>query len=267
MVNVDFEWFDPNAEVDFHGLKTLLRQLLDIDNQLFDLSELADLILSQPLLGSTVKVDGQETDPYAFLTVLNLETHKVGFPSSFLCGALLTLPAQDKKVIRDLHAYLSKKAPSLLPAAPAQIGLILSERFINVPHEIVPPMYTMLQEEIQWAVEEKEPYAFTHYLVLSKAYSEVASSLPAVGQPPSKKKKAPKANDETFYFHPEDEVLHQHAVGHVSFEYDTPVDEGASDSKRAFQEMGVKPQGHVTLIEAAKFADAVEAVKSFLNGQ
>ena len=77
MVNVDFEWFDPNPEVDFHGLKTLLRQLLDVDNQLFDLSELADLILSQPLLGSTVKVDGSETDPYAFLTVLNLETHKV----------------------------------------------------------------------------------------------------------------------------------------------------------------------------------------------
>lgn len=77
MVNVDFEWFDPNPEVDFHGLKTLLRQLLDVDNQLFDLSELADLILSQPLLGSTVKVDGNETDPYAFLTVLNLETHKV----------------------------------------------------------------------------------------------------------------------------------------------------------------------------------------------
>jgi hypothetical protein len=77
MVNVDFEWFDPQPEVDFHGLKTLLRQLLDVDSQLFDLSELTDLILSQPLLGSTVKVDGNETDPYAFLSVLNLETHKV----------------------------------------------------------------------------------------------------------------------------------------------------------------------------------------------
>lgn len=77
MVNVDFEWFDPQPAVDFHGLKTLLRQLLDVDSQLFNLSELTDLILSQPTLGSTVKVDGNETDPYAFLTVLNLETHKV----------------------------------------------------------------------------------------------------------------------------------------------------------------------------------------------
>ena len=88
IVNVDFEWFDPNPEVDFHGLKTLLRQLLDVDNQLFDLSELADLILSQPLLGSTVKVDGNETDPYAFLTVLNLETHKVVLLRGFICCAV-----------------------------------------------------------------------------------------------------------------------------------------------------------------------------------
>jgi protein BCP1 len=77
MVNVDFEWFDPDAEIDFHGLKSLTRQLFDADAELFNLSELVDLILSQPLLGSTVKVDGKETDPYAFLTVLNLQTHKV----------------------------------------------------------------------------------------------------------------------------------------------------------------------------------------------
>lgn len=77
LVNVEFEWFDPKPEVDFHGLKTLLRQLLDNDAQLFDMSALADLILSQPLLGSTVKVDGMETDPYAFLSVLNLSEHKV----------------------------------------------------------------------------------------------------------------------------------------------------------------------------------------------
>lgn len=77
MVDLEFEWFDPQPEHDFHGLKTLVRQLLDVDAQLFELGALADLILSQPLLGSTVKVDGNETDPYAFLTVLNLREHRV----------------------------------------------------------------------------------------------------------------------------------------------------------------------------------------------
>ena len=77
MVDVDFEWFDPQPDIDFHGIKTLLRQLFDADSQMFDLSALTDLILAQPLLGSTVKVDGNETDPYAFLTVLNIKEHQV----------------------------------------------------------------------------------------------------------------------------------------------------------------------------------------------
>lgn len=76
-VDVDFEWFDPQPVHDFHGLKNLLRQLLDVDAPLFDTAALADLILSQPLLGSTVKVYGNKTDPYAFLTVLNMYQHQV----------------------------------------------------------------------------------------------------------------------------------------------------------------------------------------------
>lgn len=136
-----------------------------------------------------------------------------------------------------------------------------------MPHEIVPPMYTMLLEEITWALEESEPYQFTHYLIFSKTYQEIESSLPSDNQPPSKKKKGGgQSEPETFYFHPEDEVLHKHASGWGSFDYETPVDEGASDAKRAFQEMGVKPKGHMILIEAAKFSAAVEAVKTFLNG-
>ena len=87
MLDVEFEWFDPQPEYDFHGLKALLRQLFDVDAQLFDLSALTDLILGQPLLGSTVKVEGNETDPYAFLTVLNLHEHRVRSPwhSSQIC--------------------------------------------------------------------------------------------------------------------------------------------------------------------------------------
>ena len=77
MLDVEFEWFDPQPDHDFHGIKTLLRQLLDVDAALFDLSGLTDLILAQPLLGSTVKCDGNESDPYAFLSVLNIKEHSV----------------------------------------------------------------------------------------------------------------------------------------------------------------------------------------------
>ena len=81
-MDVDFEWFDPQPEYDFHGIKTLLQQLFDVDAHLFELSALTDLILAQPLLGSTVKVGDEETkanatDAYAFLSVVNLQEHQV----------------------------------------------------------------------------------------------------------------------------------------------------------------------------------------------
>ncbi|KAI9809197.1 MAG: hypothetical protein M1825_002488 [Sarcosagium campestre] len=274
-LNVEFEWFDPQPTHDFQGLKTLLRQLLDVDSQLFDLSALANLILSQPLLGSTVKVDGNETDPFAFLTVLNLQEHR-GQP-----------------VIRDLTSYIldrcTRSTPSSLSiiadqlkddrpdgTSRPQVGLILTERLINIPTDVVPPMYGMLQEEISWALEEKEPYNFTHYLILSKSYTEVASEIKGPNddddRPQKKKSKkggggsaAGNSKNEIFYFHPEDEVLERYALAHGRFDYKIEAAEGASDSKRAFQELGIRPQGHMILIEASEFEKAVQAIKDFVS--
>jgi len=76
LVNCDFEFFDPQKQ-DYLGIKHLLRQLFDTDADLFDLGELTEIILAQPLLGSTVKTEGHEGDPLSFLTVLNLRTHQV----------------------------------------------------------------------------------------------------------------------------------------------------------------------------------------------
>jgi protein BCP1 len=76
LVNCDFEFFDPQKQ-DLLGIKHLLRQLFDRDADLFDLEALTQMILDQPLVGSTVKTDGHEGDPLSFLTVLNLRVHKV----------------------------------------------------------------------------------------------------------------------------------------------------------------------------------------------
>lgn len=124
----------------------------------------------------------------------------------------------------------------------------------------------MLQEEIQWALDAAEPYAFTHYLILSKTYTEVASKLDAEENRPAKKNKAKvDSSSSVFYFHPEDEALHRNALGFCNYDYTTKSDEGAADAKRTFQEMGIRPQGHMTLIEAARFADSIQAVGQYLS--
>lgn len=185
---------------------------------------------------------------------------------------MLTTLIQDRPVIKGLTDYLQKKTSptateiSILLSSPdVQVGLILTERLINMPPEIVPPMYTMLLEEIDWAVEEKEPYKFTHYLVLSKVYSEVESKVDQEDDRPSKKKKKAGSLEDVSYFHPEDEVLHKYASKHWTYEYSKQDDEGASDSKRAFNEMGVSSKGHLILIDSQNFSDAVRAVAEFLK--
>ena len=270
-MEAEFEWFDPQPDNDFHGLKALLRQLFDVDAHMLDLSALTDLILSQPLLGSTVKVEGNESDPFAFLTVLNLREHQV----RSLCSDRETSAPddrQDKAVIRDLQAYLARKCASvpsmarlaqLMSASPtAATGLILTERLVNVPPEVVPPMYTMLLEEMQWARDEKEPYEFSSYVIISKVYAEVESSADLQQGRPSKKKrsKGSGGDSDSFYFHPEDEVLHKHAAEYGSYEFSRQDVDGNPDSKRAFQELGIRPQGHIMMIEGSKFESAVKAM-------
>ncbi|KAI1820830.1 p21-C-terminal region-binding protein-domain-containing protein [Xylaria intraflava] len=250
MVNVDFEWFNFNEKIDFHGTKSLIRQLFDVDATLFDVSGLADLILSQPTIGSTVKTDGEETDPFALLTALNVQEHR------------------QKKPVAQLIEYLSEKAKTVESLAPIpellasgkHVGLVLSERLINMPSEIAPPLYTMLVDEIEAAVEDKEPYEFTHYLIVSKTYHEIESTLDA-GE---RKKKKGKQDATLYYFHPEDEVLQKHAAAFGSYPF-TNTDDAIADSKRAFQEMGVMPMGSMILIEAGRFASAVKAVGEYLS--
>ena len=130
-------------------------------------------------------------------------------------------------------------------------------------------MYKMLLEEISWAVEEKEPYTFSHYLILSKTYREIRSDLDqeARGPPKSKKRKdsMKKKEDEIFYFHPEDEVLQRYATAYGGFSYTKEEGDGQADAKRTFQELGIKPQGHMILLEASKFEPAVKAMEEFMR--
>ncbi|KAI9660218.1 MAG: Mss4p nuclear export [Alyxoria varia] len=304
-LDVSFEWFDPQ-EIDFHGIKQLLKQLLDADHELLDVSKLADLVLAQPLLGSTVKVPddanaAKDNDPFAFLTVLNLWEHRekpeVKTLTQYLKRHAAHIPSLSDK-LPSLLQHQTEPAPDTPEKQPhAQLGLILTERFINMPHEITPPMYTMLLEEIQWALEEKEPYDFTHYLILSKTYTqtpdaehdgdggaaEMADEHGEDGgdgaqQQQLKKKKAKRrkskagaavnggpgsAESGSFFFHPEDEALHKHAVGHGDFKYERADSE---ESRRLYQEVGVKPLGHMILIEAERFPAAVKDVQDFIGG-
>ena len=122
----------------------------------------------------------------------------------------------------------------------------------------------MLLEEIAWAIEEKEPYNFSHYLVISKTYEEVVSKLGLDDERPPKKIRKEKMK-QIFYFHPEDEVLHRHAMAYGDYKFIRDEAEGQADARRAFQDLGIKPQGHMILLDASKGDATVKALEEFLR--
>jgi len=206
-----------------------------------------------------VKVDGIETDPYAFLSVINLHHHREN-----AAIATLTKYLGDRASLRKELSGVAELLGSMGDGK--EVGLVVSERFINMPSEVSPELYRMLLEQIGWAIEDSRPYNFSHYLILSRTYTEIASKLDEEENPRSKKNRAVSGGEkEVHYFHPEDEIFQKFALASGGFEYVKDEGEGAADSKRAFQEMGIRSQGHLILIEKGKMEEAVKAVKEYLN--
>ena len=256
----------------------MLNQLFDVDAQLIDTGAVADLIISQSLLGSTVKVEDEEkeakdNDPFAFLSVLNLYTHRRAGAVQKLAGYLGKVVGKTSRPDGTEIASLLKK--TMEEKGDIQIGVLLSERLVNMPPDVSPPMYNMLLEEVEWAIEEHEPFKFTHYLLVSKTYTEIESDIISDAdafedQRKNKRQKTSKSTGQHSstgniqFFHPEDEVFARYAVVTSQYRYEREG-EASSDAKRAFYEAGIKPQGSIYLIEADKLKHVIKDVQSFIG--
>ncbi|PSR71127.1 hypothetical protein PHLCEN_2v12973 [Hermanssonia centrifuga] len=150
LVDVDFEFFDPNPTVDYLALKRLATQLFQGDAEALQLQDLADWVLSQPQVGTTIKCDGKESDPYAFLTVLNLHVYQDRPFAKALVAYILNKSPSDPKTHSALQALLG---PAGLQSQ-NHVGFVFSERLVNMPVQLMPPMYRMLSEELQWATDD-----------------------------------------------------------------------------------------------------------------
>ncbi|CAJ0630124.1 14055_t:CDS:2 [Entrophospora sp. SA101] len=189
IINVDFDFFDPK-DSDFHSIKTLLKQLFSSDSELFELSELTELIVNQPSVGTTVKVDGSDSDPFAFLT-----------------------------------------------------------RLINMPVEIIPPLYKMLQEEIEDAIEDNKPFEFEWFLIITKVYKEVESMTDKELEEEQQigKRKKTKLNSDY----------------QLNFKLTKKPSE--SDSKRSFYDFGILPSLKIFLLHKNKFKKLVTDLEIACN--
>ncbi|KAG2134571.1 p21-C-terminal region-binding protein-domain-containing protein [Suillus bovinus] len=244
-IDVDFDFFGFNATMDYHAIKRLLDQLFGVDAEGLSTHALTDLVLSQPDIGTTIKTDGEESSPYAFLSVLNIGVHNdnVSIKSvgdNAFYESLLT-------VLRDPQCH---------------VGLVLCERLINMPVPVIPPMYRMLVDELKDAVEENEPFNFTHLIFISRVYKLTPEEEDAMAIPQqqsgkaSKRQKSQNSNGETndrsadgvYPFHPEDEEIRKFASHHLIFPY-------SNAQPRNAESFGLDTAGRLMLVPAAQLTE------------
>jgi len=263
IVDVDFEFFDPQPQ-DFYGYKILLKQIFGNDHEYINLSDLADLVLSQPLLGSSVKVqseDPKKEDPYAMLSVLNMQEHKDKISIQQIKKYLNDRLTKKQVSLKKLNGYLNDESKP--------VGLLLNERLINMPPQVVPPMFRMLLEEIQWAIDDKEPYEFAYYMVISKLYRMVESKVdkdenaPQTSVKNNKKSRIdPEDLNKVFYFQPEDEIIEKYSVLKVDFRMAKATN---TDSKRTFYDYGIDPFRRVLVFPADKLQTITNEISELLK--
>ncbi|KAG6485538.1 hypothetical protein ZIOFF_054098 [Zingiber officinale] len=201
MVHADFGFFDPKLG-DFSGVKLLLHNYLD--NKPWDLSGFVDLILEQTTDGTVVKLDEQDevghTDddddddagPFGVITALNLQRYQE-LPE-FLLEA-----CTEETTKKKLKTYLERQA--------GDVGLLVSQRFVNCPYQLVPPLYDALFDEISWATEDEElrdSFCFKYYVLVTRIFESKT-----INQSKANLKGDDDFSDSIIYTKPEDEIFRE----------------------------------------------------------
>ncbi|XP_052186176.1 protein BCCIP homolog isoform X3 [Diospyros lotus] len=167
-IQADFAFFDPKSD-DFHGVKGLLMTYLD--HREWDISGFADLILSQTTVGTIVKTEEEDT-PYSVVTALNLGRYKDHKCIKELTDFLLKV-CKDKDILGNLRSFFKEQMQS--------VGLLVSQRVVNLPPQLLPPLYDALFDEISWATEDerteelRRSFCLKHYLLLTRIYEQKAA--------------------------------------------------------------------------------------------
>jgi protein BCP1 len=174
--------------------------------------------------------------------------------------------------IKALASYLLQKSASnpalhstlqnLFSQSENHVGLVICERLINMPVQVIPPMYRMLKDELD--TENNSPFKFTHLIIPSRTYHlsiEEESYLTNMKEAKSKKKKTKataasatsRPTDGVYSFHPEDEHIQQASLHTVDYPFTA-----TSPEPRNSESFGLDIRGRMMLVPFEKFEGLVE---------
>merc|ERR1712223_1981328 len=179
-IQVEFEARTPE-ERDLPGIISLLRQCFRGSEEI-DVSGLARFVMKQRSVGSVV-TQSPVTDE-------DDEDEELGGHDGEVFGLATIVRLRETEVADQIIRYITKSVTAsdprgqlsrLLSSSDIDIGLIISERIINMPPQISVPLYQTLSNEVRKARAKNLPFNFTHYLLISKVLLPSVELQPQAG--------------------------------------------------------------------------------------
>lgn len=239
-VEVDIEFFDP-TEADITPLSAFLKSFSS-DCGDIDCQQLATAVCRQTRVGTVVRV-GTDDSPVGFISCLNARDH---------CDLLnplrrlLTAKSGEDKVGEILNRCFEGEARF----ESQRMGVILCERVVNLPPQVVPKMYEALICELTWALEDeptqvlRDSYRFGWYLYVLEVFREKEEVKRVGNGETSEAGKDSKDNegDGAIYKRVEDDVWLEHSSYTVEW--------NVQDSEQSHE--GYRKKRIATLVSAPK---------------
>jgi len=274
-IDVDFEFFDPN-EGDYHSVGDLVKngtwEFVEMN-----FSELVDSIVGQGNIGTIVKSGADDPNPErdvavcALFTTLNLrqfahQSWPKAISSALLKQAKTHAAAEAKE---KLEAVLGEKRKD-----GQEVGLIFSERFVNLPGPLVPPLHKALVDDIEWSCttpecppEEKPFYVFTHFVGVAKCFELAPKDEAEKSQPGKKKRKGVVASENKssgpWFPRPEDQEYWKNAVASFTFPVASNTDDKFCKKAKSNEGKGKELRAVFLLTKKALEQSVVNVEKIF----
>lgn len=139
----------------------------------------------------------------------------------------------------------------ILNDASKQVGLLINERFINIPAQISVPLLESLLAEVENAAATKEKFQFTHFVMIVKSNQKVG-------------KGKNKGQIEDILTNDEEEILDEYADAKCEFSVANETDSTVAGNWGE-RDATLVPHRKIVLFEAAKLARVIDAIKQLIS--
>lgn len=270
-VPVEFEAFPP-TDADFNGIRCLLQQLFQ--KYPVDLSKLCDLIISQPEIATIIKVvsdeeaenngksngdaevniEESEEDIYGVTTVIDLHKHQES-------DAIKLVKKFIVEKCRECASKETRMEFEEVMDGQHGVGLLINERFINIPPQIAVPVYKTLRTELKKSYKKGKDMPLSYFVTVCKTYKDTETET----QGKRKKGKAQKMSSSLNFINPEDELLYKESELSFSFAASSSTEETLVAGRWTSDDSELAPYRTVLLLSAANFNKAVESIHEIFS--